>query len=252
VGAVIAPRWTLFWAAALAAGCSSGPEPVVSDGTAKPTAEPSPPPSPPPAGAALAQYGLEHVGVDLPGEDVCEKNADGSLAEPVPEGRYEGLLRNAKCEQQKFLTMARVAQALGVECKHCHAPDPADPKKERYEVMTDNKRIANWMFRTFIQGLREADGSKMMCKSCHVDRKTGKPVAKILAAPRDLDHAQEWMNEVMTTRFVEAIDKRLKCRTCHAGMAPGQPGWIEDVIRHLKVKDSGVERRPDVASDQGT
>jgi hypothetical protein len=128
-------------------------------------------------------------------------------------------------------------------------PDPNDPKKELYPEFTDNKRKANWMFKTFVQGLRSVDGEKMMCKSCHTNA-AGEPVAKILQTPRDRGFAQEWMHEVMTTKFVEANGKRLKCKTCHVGMAPDTPGWIKDVIRRLSYKGA-VERRDDLANDVG-
>jgi hypothetical protein len=213
---------------------------VVGSGDPKPLAAPT---------SALATYGFEHVGIVLPGDEICEKNDDGSIKNPIPAGTYKGLLRNATCEQQKFITMGRVAQALGVPCQHCHVPDPNDPKKELYPEFTDNKRKANWMFKTFVQGLRSVDGEKMMCKSCHTNA-AGEPVAKILQTPRDRGFAQEWMHEVMTTKFVEANGKRLKCKTCHVGMAPDTPGWIKDVIRRLSYKGA-VERRDDLANDVG-
>jgi hypothetical protein len=225
------------------------PPPTAPDGTGRlePVDKPEPP-SPPTS--SVAQYGLEHVGFDLPGEEVCDKNTDGSFKNPIAEGTYKGILRNAKCDQQKFVTMAYMAQTLGVKCNHCHAPDPSDPKKEAYPVYTDNKRVANWMYKTFIQGLRPNDGSKMLCKSCHVQANSDEPLVKILKKPRDQDYAQEWMHEVLTTKFVEANGKRLKCRTCHVGMAPDTKGWIKNVIRRLRY-DGEVKRRDDVAGDAG-
>lgn len=235
--------------ALLLIGCS-GPPPTPIEG---PSGPPLPTSGPEPASAAaapaLAEYGLEHVGVTLPGRDVCETNADGSLKHPIAKGSYSGLLRNAECEQQKFLTMARVAGALGVSCKHCHVSDPSDPKKELYAEFTDNKRKANWMYKTFVQGLRPSNGTPMSCASCHLDA-GGRAVAGILKEPRDRDFAQEWMHEVMTTKFVEQNGKRLKCKTCHAGVAPDTEGWIKDVIRRLSFKGN-VERRPDLANDIG-
>ena len=221
------------------------PAPPDTSATAGPTAQGT---ADPPSGE-LAQYGVEHVGVVLPGEDICEKNEDDSLKNPIQPGKYQGILQNARCEQQKFITMARVAQSLGVECNHCHAPHPTDPKKEDYPKFTEKKRIANWMFKTFIQGLRPTDGSKLMCKSCHTDEDK-KPVAKILRNPRNQDYAQEWMHEVMTTQFVEKNGKRLKCKTCHIGLAPDLDGWVTDVIRRLKYVDK-VERRDDLSGDTG-
>ncbi len=242
----------LFLAGAAGLDCSPAVSPTPPDPSA--SAVPlSPEPAPQPTERVpLAEYGVEHVGVILPGEDICEKNDDGSLKNPIEEGRYTGLLRNARCEQQKFITMARVAQALGVECKHCHVPHPTDPKKEDYPKFTERKRIANWMYKTFVQGLRPTDGSKMMCASCHARRDDGSDVAvaKILREPRDRPFAQEWMHEVMTTQFVERNGKRLKCKTCHVGMAPELDGWIKDVIRRLRY-DGEVQRRDDLAGDGG-
>jgi hypothetical protein len=215
-----------FWALVLSACASSSPrtdEPV-HDAT--------------PEATKLASYGLEHVGLELPGEDVCEKNEDGTFKEPIEEGKYQGILRNARCDQQKWITMANVTYALGVACRHCHVPHPTDPKKELYDQMTEEKRTANWMCGFFIQALRPTDGTKMMCKSCHTDVSTGKPVAKILG---DRQNVQEWMNEVMTVKFVEANGKRLKCKTCHVGSAPGQPGWQGEVIDQLRYNGK-IER----------
>jgi hypothetical protein len=230
-------------------GCTPGPDPQGPGPVMAPppTAEPQAPQA---AKPELASYGLEHVGFGLPGDDVCEKNDDGSLKNPIEAGRYRGILRNARCDQQKFITMAYLAQQLGVKCAHCHAPHPTDPKKEDYPVMTDNKRTANWMYKTFVQGLRPTDGGKVMCKGCHVDRKTKQPVTKILGSPRDNGFAQEWMHEVMTVNFAEASGKRLRCKTCHLGMAPSMDGWIEDVIRRVRY-DGELKRRDDVAGDAG-
>jgi hypothetical protein len=242
----------IITSAILALSCSGPSATPVDAPQPGSTTDGSPQPDPvvPPGDVKMAEYGLEHVGISLPGEDICEKAEDGSLRSPIPEGKYKGLLRNAKCEQQKFITMARVAKTMGVQCNHCHVPDPNNKGKEIYPEFTDNKRKANWMFKTFIQGLRPTNGDKMMCKSCHTDRASGKGLIKILKEPRDRDFAQEWMHEVMTTKFVEKNGKRLKCKTCHVGLAPDTDGWIKDVIRRLTYKDS-VQRREDLANDSG-
>jgi hypothetical protein len=146
---------------------------------------------------------------------------------PVPRV-YDGILRGARCDQQRFLTMASVADQLGVVCVHCHVPLPSDPKKEDYPVMTPNKEIANWMSQHLMQAIKPADGSPMRCKSCHTDE-NGKPVAKILGNPRDPAKAAEWMAMVMVNRFVAADGSRLKCRSCHVGTM-GTPEWQAKVI----------------------
>src|ERR1700733_9821713 len=87
-----------------------------------------------------------------------------SESKPMPKA-YKGILRSAKCEQDMYLTMAGVADQLGVECSFCHVPlavtvQPV-PKKEDYPVMTDRKMIANWMSTELMQSIKPADGSKM-------------------------------------------------------------------------------------------
>lgn len=234
----------LAGAALLGASCGPPTDPAVPGPAATASATTrasSQPPDPKPDEAPSDEV---NVGVALPGLDVCATKEDGSLENPIEPGTYSGILRNAKCEQQKFITMARVAQSLGVKCNHCHVPDPDDANKEIYPEMTDNKRIANWMSRTFIQGLVRADGEAMRCASCHND-KDGKPTAKILQEPRDGGYAQEWMGEVMTVAFTEKSGKRLKCKTCHVGAAPGLPGFVTDVIKRLNYTGEGVERKKD-------
>ena len=201
------------------------------------------PPSPPaaPRTVPLAEYGWDHVGVKLPGLNICATNEDGSLKNPVAPGTYRGLLRNAECEQQKFITMSRVAQALDVDCTFCHVPDPNDPNKALYAEWTERKRRANWMLGTFVQGLRPIDGSRTTCASCHRGRRA-EPTPAILGDPRDTGYAQEWMHEVMTSTFVTADGDRLRCKTCHGGMAPGTSGWEREVIRQVHVIDGALRR----------
>jgi hypothetical protein len=224
------------------AGCGgTPPAPQPPAATAEPAATPPKPKEPAPLDPT-------NVGVPLPDESVCEKNPDGSFKEPVAEGRYKGILRNARCEQQKFLTMGRIAQTLGVSCNYCHLPDPNDAKRENYPAPTERKDIANWMSKVLVGGQRHADGQPMACASCHKDAQ-GKPTAKILKEPRDPAYAQEWMGAVMTAQFVGPGGERLKCKTCHVGMAPAQPGWNVKVIRKLRVGESGIERIVEAALD---
>ena len=160
------------------------------------------------------------VAPPAPAFDECAGSA------PLPHA-YQGLLRGARCDQQRFLIMASVSDQLGVECSHCHAPS-ADPKKEDYPVMTPRKEIANWMSQHLMQAVKPVDGSALRCKSCHTDE-SGEPVAKILGDPRDPVKAKEWMSLVMVNRFVAADGGRLTCRSCHVG-PPGTPEWQAKVI----------------------
>lgn len=147
-------------------------------------------------------------------------------SKPVPH-EYHGVLRNARCDQDMFLTMASVAEQLGVECKHCHAQKPGG-KDEDYPPMTPNKETANWMSVHLMQAVKLKDGSPVKCKSCHVDDK-GKPLLKILGEPRDRAKAADWMSSVLVENFVAADGARLKCKSCHVG-APGTPSFEKKVI----------------------
>ena len=188
--------------AALAAAAGCGAAPVVK--------------APSPVGSASAPAASPG-----PAFDECKDSG------PVPRP-YQGILRGARCDQQRFLTMASVADQLGVVCVYCHVPLASDPRKEDYPVMTPNKEIANWMSQHLMSAIKPVDGSPMRCKSCHTDD-DGKPVAKILGNPRDPAKAAEWMAMVMVNRFVAADGSRLKCRSCHVG-AMGTPSFQAKVI----------------------
>jgi hypothetical protein len=153
--------------------------------------------------------------------DICK----GSPPVPHP---YALILRNARCDQDMYITMASVADQLGVQCSHCHAPLPGDPKKEDYPAPTPNKEIAGWMSAHLMVAVKPADGSPMRCRSCHTDE-NGKPVAKILGSPRDPEKANEWMSLVMVKKFVAADGSKLRCKSCHVG-TPGTPAFHPKVI----------------------
>lgn len=141
--------------------------------------------------------------------DPCE-------GEPPPPRKYFGPLRDARCEQEMFLTMSGIAEDLGVKCGYCHIPKEDNPKSFYYERQTPHKDIAFWMSETFMTGLKRKDGKPMDCASCHVD-KGGNPAAKFLGEPRDLAWTVEWMTTVMANRFVLADGSKLKCKHCHVG-----------------------------------
>lgn len=121
-----------------------------------------------------------------------------------------------------------VADPLGVQCAYCHAPHPANPKKQDFPVMTPKKEIANWMSVHLVESLKQVDGSPVKCKSCHVDAQ-GKPLAKILGNPRDPVTAHEWMSMVMVNKFVTKKGEKLKCKSCHGGNF-STPQWQARVI----------------------
>jgi len=183
---------------------------------ATPSTSESAPPTPEPSAAPT----LSPTG--MPASDVCANN-------PPPPHPFNGLLAKARCDQEMFLTMAGYAGQLGVECKYCHAPNPADAKKEDYPKMTPKKEIANWMGMHLMKAIKPADGSPMKCKSCHTDIATGKPLVKFLGTPRDPEKAQEWMSMVMVNKFVTAKGEKLKCKSCHVDNFT-KPGFQAKVI----------------------
>jgi cytochrome c len=142
--------------------------------------------------------------------------------------KYTGLLSAARCDQERFLIMAGVADQLGVQCTHCHVRSEADPKKLDYPVMTPHKEIAAWMHGHLMRAVKRADGAPMTCKSCHTDERH-RPVAKILGEPRDVVRSQEWMTLHMVQDFVTARGERLKCKSCHVDNFT-KPGWQSRVI----------------------
>jgi hypothetical protein len=222
----------------LAAACGpKAPNPVGPNPVPTTTA-----PSPASAGPSVD---LKHVGIPLPDdESYCTKLPDGTFKDPVPPGKYTGILRNAHCDQQRFITMASLMKQLGIkECTYCHATDPDDPNhKPIYSQPTEKKKIANWMLATFVDGLRNHDGKPMTCQGCHNDGQ-GNAAIKILRQPRDTAYAQEWMNEVMTSRFLARGGERLRCKTCHVGMAPSREGWNPHVLLQLECTGAGEIRR---------
>lgn len=185
--------------------------------------------SPPPPRPAVAPTKKVSNG---PAFDPCKDSP------PVPR-KYFGLLKDAKCEQDMYLTMAKIAGDLGVECQYCHVQDKADPKKFDFPAMTEKKQVALFMGHDFMEGLAQKDGGEMRCKSCHVD-KSGKPAVKFLGTPRDLAWTTEWMNLVMSNRFVHKDGTKVKCKDCHTGNI-GTDAFDKAVIEHGdRVKLPGV------------
>ncbi len=152
---------------------------------------------------------------------------DACIDSPPAWRKYDGPLRNVRCEQEQFLTMAGIADDLGVKCGYCHVPKPGG-KTFDYPPMTPHKEVALWMDQTFMRSLKRADGKPMTCGDCHLD-KNGKQSAKFLGEPRDIAFTVEWMTTVMTNRFVLANGDKLKCKHCH-GATWGSPDFKKEVI----------------------
>jgi hypothetical protein len=174
-----------------------------------PAAPASPPAVPAPVAAATTA------------SDVCAGSP------PVPRS-FTGLLRGARCDQEMYWSMSRVADQLGVNCTHCHAHETEDVKSCVFPPKTPQKDVANWMSAHLMQAVKPADGSPLTCASCHTDAE-GRPVAKILGAPRDPVKANEWMSLVMVRKFVAADGSKLRCSSCHAG-TPGTAEFVRKVI----------------------
>ena len=178
-------------------------------------------PAPPPAPSADVGPARAERDHPAPALDVCT----GSKPKAH---EYDGVLRNARCDQDLYISMANMAGELGVGCRHCHVAVPGTADKEDYPPMTAPKRVANWMSTELMQSVKPADGSVIQCKSCHTDS-AGQPVAKILGSPRDRVKAAEWMSLVLTKKFVAADGSRLRCSSCHVG-PPGSPEFQKEVI----------------------
>lgn len=143
---------------------------------------------------------------------------------------YKGLLKKARCDQDVYFQMARVAGQLGVECSYCHAPKEgsADGKETDYPKMTDMKQKALFMGHAFLDGLVRKDKKETQCSDCHVD-KAGKPAPKFLGTPRDKAFTLDWMNLRLVNDFVTKDGGKLKCKHCHVA-AYGMPGFEPKVI----------------------
>jgi len=154
---------------------------------------------------------------------------DPCADQPPPPKAYLGVLREARCDQEMYLTMATTAESLGVGCGHCHLPKAGGgPNDFDFPPMTPKKEVANWMKHELVERLRHKDGSPVTCASCHVGR-DGKPVAKLLGEPRDPKYAMEWMSLVMVNEFTSADGSKLRCKDCH-GAPPGMPGFERKLI----------------------
>ena len=153
---------------------------------------------------------------------------------PLPHA-FAGIAQSARCDQDVYYRMAKIADQLGVKCGHCHAPDPKDPQNEKWKdfpAPTHLKDVANWMGTQLMASLKPADGSAFTCASCHTDE-NGKPVAKILGEPRDEKRALGWMSRVLVKKFTDAKGNKLTCATCHVGPL-NTPEFQREIILHAE------------------
>ncbi len=195
-------RWSALAALALAAAAAAG-------GCAGAAPDATPPAKPP--------------------RPAVKSTFDPCADQPPPAKEYLGVLREATCEQDMFLSMARTAEALGVACGHCHVQKAGGgPNDFDFPPMTRNKEVGNWMKHQLVERLRHKDGSAVTCASCHVG-KDGKRSAKFLGEPRDQAFAMEWMSLVMVNEFTKADGSKLRCKDCHAA-APGLPTFEKKLI----------------------
>jgi hypothetical protein len=140
--------------------------------------------------------------------DDCEQRPGQPTPAPL-RTEYTGVARAARCDREVYTIMGGITHFLGVKCAYCHIePD--------YAADTHNKRVANWMARELVPGLRQrkfalGETAEVWCQDCHA----GKP--KLLGNPRQRSLAIDWM----TTHLVEDLDTRqgqpLKCKDCHQG-----------------------------------
>lgn len=140
--------------------------------------------------------------------DDCEQRP-GQPPPAALRAEYTGVARAARCDREVYTIMGGITHFLGVKCAYCHIePD--------YAADTHNKRVANWMARELVPGLRQrkfalGETGEVWCQDCHA----GKP--KLLGNPRQRSLAIDWM----TTHLVEDFDTRqgqpLKCKDCHQG-----------------------------------
>jgi hypothetical protein len=211
----IGPRATFAWRAALAlavlAGCggapASRPTPSVVRGAAEPNER------------------------TAPRVDPCAGDAPSA-----PLG-FQGLLRDARCEDEVIEIMTETARALGVSCDYCH-------ERGDFQRATPKKEIANWMATKLSPSLRRRGGGAVSCADCHASE--GRGVAKILGEPRRQGRSVEWMTTVLSERFETSQGTPLYCRTCHLENL-GQPGFAKTVI----LTDHLPARAPPASSTDG-
>jgi hypothetical protein len=140
---------------------------------------------------------------------------------PEPLAReYTGVAAKARCQREVYTIMGGLTHYLGVECAFCHV-------EPNYEVMTHNKRVANWMARELIPRLEKKGGGEIWCNDCHVV--AGKGTSKILRNPRSEGFAVDWMTTHLVGEFETKDGKVLRCKGCHRGNL-GSPEFQKKVI----------------------
>ena len=121
---------------------------------------------------------------------------------------YTGVAAKARCQREVYTIMGGLTHFLGVDCTFCHV-------EPNYEIMTHNKRVANWMARELIPRLEKKAGGEIWCNDCHVV--AGKGTSKILGNPRSEAFAVDWMTTHLVGNFEVKGGKVLRCKGCHGG-----------------------------------
>jgi hypothetical protein len=157
---------------------------------------------------------------------------------PEPLARpYSGVAAKARCQREVYTIMGGLTHFLGVKCAFCHV-------EPNYEIMTHEKRVANWMARELIPRLEKRGGGEVWCNDCH--GASGRGERKILKDPRSEAFAVDWMTTHLVQDFSGRGGALLRCKTCHKANL-GSPGFQRKII----LADASPEPQPDVAVDGG-
>ncbi len=119
-------------------------------------------------------------------------------------------LDDIKADKTKLMAvMKSFTKSLGVTCDGCHAKG-ADGKMD-FAKSTEDKNIAEGMWKHFVGELAAQDGTALYCDSCHQGNK--------LVLNRTDDKAiADWMKANFIGKLKPRDGSSLTCTTCH-----GQP-----------------------------
>jgi len=169
----------------------------------------------------------------------------------VPANERSGLFGRHACDQSVVLNMPEPSGEPSAQCSQCHGTRlGSEPKVNESRSVADKKSTIELMHHGFDKGLRTRDGSETTCASCHADR-NGRPAAKFLGEPRDIEYTMEWMNLVLASKFTRTDGGKLRCRDCH-GSNFGEPGFHGGMtMRANPIDQPGAGPADGVAQVQG-